>query len=133
MLSIKNKFIAAATLLSVISLGTASINTPSADAAVVVQTSAAGTLIAHRDRDRDDHYDNDDDNDDRYEQRSNHGRHRGQYRKNHRDGYYGRYNNRHPREIYSNSSHPGVVIYNPQPRYPRGHSCVRTLYATICN
>ncbi len=131
MLSVKNKLMAAATLLSVVSLSTASINVSSAEAAVVVQTSAnGGTLVAHRDRD--DSYDNDD----RYERRSNNGRYRGQYRRNHRDGYYnnGYYNNGRAREIYSDSSRdPSVIISNPRSGYSRGHNCVRTLYATICN
>ena len=126
MLSVKNKLVAAATLLSVFSLSTASINVSSAEAAVVVQAPTNGdTLVAHRDRD--DSYDNDD----RYERRSNNGRHRGQYRSNYRNGHY---NNGRAREIYSDSSRdPSVIIYNPRSGYSRGHNCVRTLYATICN
>jgi hypothetical protein len=127
------KSLIAAALLSIVSLGTTVIDPQSAEAAVVVQTSAtSGTLIADRNHDRDDYYDNDD----RYERRSNNGRHRGQYRRNHRNGYYnnGYYNNGRAREIYSDSRRdPSVIISNPGSRYPRGHNCVRTLYATICN
>jgi hypothetical protein len=132
MLRIKNRLIASAVLLATIL--PAAIGTSAAQAAVVVSaTSSGGDLIAHRDRDRDDYYDNDD----RYERQHDRGRHRGHrhrdHRNNRRDGYRYSDNNRYPREIYSDSSSRGTVIYAPQPSYPRGHNCVRTLYATICN
>jgi hypothetical protein len=111
--------------LSIVSLGTASMNVPSADAAVISQASATIGTIAHRDRD--DRYE-----DDRYEDDHYNGSH------DHRDNGHG------AREIYSDSkSDPNVIIYTPNGssnyhrRQRRHHqqrrSCVQTLYAVICS
>jgi hypothetical protein len=125
MLSIKNRLAATAAFLSIVSLGTASMNVPSADAAVISQASATIGTIAHRDRD--DRYE-----DDRYEDDHYNGSH------DHRDNGHG------AREIYSDSkSDPNVIIYTPNGssnyhrRQRRHHqqrrSCVQTLYAVICS
>jgi hypothetical protein len=130
MLSVKNRLAATAAFLSIVSLGTASMNVPSADAAVISQASATVGTIAHRDRNdrhEDDRYEDDQYEDDRY-----HGSH---------DGYD---NGQGAREIYSDSkSDPNVVIYTPNGssnyhrRQRRHHqqrrNCVQTLYAVVCS
>jgi hypothetical protein len=130
MLSVKNRLAATAAFLSIVSLGTASMNVPSADAAVISQTSATIGTIAHRDRD--DRYEDDRYGDDRYEDDRYNGSH------DRRDNGHG------AREIYSDSkSDPNVIIYTPngssnyhRPRrrhHQQRRNCVQTLYAVICN
>lgn len=127
MLTIKNRVMATAALVSIAITAPVSMIATSAEAAVVVrQTVNNGILIADRDR-----YDDD------YEYSERHGRHiyAGRHRRHHNKRSNYQYNNnpyyqQQPQVIYTQPQ----VIYQPQViTAPQARRCVRTLYSTICN
>jgi hypothetical protein len=130
MLTIKNRIMATAALLSIAVVAPTAFLVPPAEAAVVTKQSVSDdNLIAHHD---------DYEYNQRHSRQINFGRHR---RHRHNQGNYqynnGQYNN--GRVIYQ-SPQPRIIYTQPQVIYqpqvvtvPHGRRCVTTLYSTICN